>query len=303
MIPSHPSSLLALVLLQGVPGGESFSATTCEDNPRIELSREPAAVVREICVSPGSMTGFLFDAPFSVEIQDEVRFGGVLRGRSGISLVPPQDLAPGARLRLTARVGEGESQRSITFMLVARPGQATRQVDVYQDRRTRESYEQEVEQERAKSRMLREENRQLRTRLLGAVGLRGLFLEFALDGVGVKRNKIVSGEPAAGQQSGDAPLLVSLCESYRSLRSVAVGLQLQNLGSEPWILEAASLVTSTGAELEGLMLGPAEAIAPQEVGRVVMELDATMGAYRGEYRLILRDTRGRILSLSQISFP
>lgn len=302
MLLSYPPSLLALVLLQGAPGGKPFPSMDCEDNPRIELSREPAAVVREICVSPGIMTGFLFDAPFSVELQDEVRFV-VLRGSSGISLVPPQDLAPGERLRLTARLGEGESQRSITFVLVARPGQATRQVELYHDRRTRESYEQEVEQERAKSQKLREENQQLRTRLLGSVGLRGLFLESALDIGGVGVHKIVSDRPAAGQQSGDAPLRVFMCKSYRSGRSVAVGLRLQNLGTEPWILEAASLVTNTGAELEGLTLGPTEAIAPQEEGRVVMELEAVMGAYPGEYRLILKDASGRTLSLSQVSFP
>lgn len=295
-----PPSLLALVLLQGAPGAQPSSVVACEDNPRIELSREPAAVVREICVSPGSMTGFLFDGPFSVELQDEVRFVEVLRGRSGISLVPPRDMAPGERLRLTARLGEGESQRSVTFMLVAWPGQATRQVEVYRDRRTRESYEQEIEQERAKNQKLREENQQLRTRSLGSGDLRRLFLEGALEDTGVKVNVLPIGK--TGQPSSH-DLFLKRGYFYRSARSVAVGVVIRNLGTEPWILKGVSLETHTGETLDGLKLGPFESIAPQEEGRVVVERDAALGELSGEFTLLLWDAGGRTISIPRVSFP
>lgn len=301
MLPPSPPSLLVLVLLQGAPGAKPSSVIACEDNPRIALSQEPAAVVREICVSPGSMTGFLFDAPFSVELQDEVRFVEVLRGRSGISLVPPQDMAPGERLRLTARLGEGESQRSVTFMLVAQPGQATRQVEVYRDRRTRESYEQEIEQERAKNQKLREENQQLRTRLLGSGSLRGIFLEGMLEGFGVKV-RVIPQEGGTGQQSSHALSLLRVF-SYRSLGSVAVGVVIRNLGTEPWIPKGASLETRTGELLGGLKLGPSEAIAPQEEGRVVVERDAVIEELPGELTLLLWDAGDRTISIPHVSFP
>jgi uncharacterized protein (TIGR02268 family) len=301
MLPPSSPSLLVLVLLQGAPGAKPSSVIACEDNPRIELSQEPAAVVREICVSPGIMTGFLFDGPFSVELQDEVRFVEVLRGRSGISLVPPRDMVPGERLRLTARLGEGESQRSVTFMLVAQPGQATRQVEVYRDRRTRESYEQEIEQERAKNQKLREENQQLRTRLLGSGDLRGLFLAGALESWGVKVREFPQREET-GQQSSHA-LSFILGYSYKSVRSVAVGVVIRNLGTEPWIPKGASLKTRTGEMVDGLKLGPADAIAPQQEGRVVVERDAAAGDLRGEFTLLLWDAGERTISIPHVSFP
>src|SRR5687767_5653785 len=109
MPPYSPSLFLVLVLLQGAPVVEPLPAAACEDVRRIELSREPTARGREICVGLGLMTGLLFDAPVSVELQDEVRFVEVTRGRSGIGFVPPRDMAEGERLRLTARFVDGAS--------------------------------------------------------------------------------------------------------------------------------------------------------------------------------------------------
>jgi uncharacterized protein (TIGR02268 family) len=247
------------------------------------------------------MTGFIFDLPASVELEDEVRFAQVLRSPKSISLVPPRDMVPGERLRLTVRLGAGESQQLVTFLLVAHPGQAARQVEVYRDRRTRESYDQEIDQEREKNQELRDENQRLRTRLLGSVGLRGLFLGSALDGRGVKVRPL--GEDASGGQSSTGNLVMKEGECYRSNKSVAVGIRLRNQGAEPWILTEAQLRTSSGEELEGLKLGPSEAIAPEEEGRVVVELDAAPGEPRGELTLHLWDARGRYIHIPHVSFP
>ena len=70
MLPTPPSALWALVLLQG---SEAPRSGPCEEIQRIELSAPPAAS-QEVCVSPGLMTGFTFDVPAVVELQDEVRF-------------------------------------------------------------------------------------------------------------------------------------------------------------------------------------------------------------------------------------
>ncbi|MFL5355109.1 DUF2381 family protein [Archangium sp.] len=296
-----PPFLPVLVLLQGAPGAKPPSTPACEDHPRIELSQAPTTMGREICVSPGSMTGFIFDLPASVELEDEVRFTQVLRSPKSISLVPPRDMVPGERLRLTARLGAGESQQLVTFILVANPGQAARQVEVYRDRRTRESYEQEIDQERAKNQELRDENQRLRTRLLGSVGLRGLYLGGLLEGTGVKARRL--GKDAWGGQSSTGNLFMREGECYRSNNSVAVGIRLQNKGAEPWSLTEAQLRTSSGEELEGLKLGPSEAIAPQEEGRVLVELDTALGAPRGELTLHLWDARGRYIQIPHVSFP
>ena len=183
MLPASPS-VLVLVLLQVPAESRTPSLLGCEDVQRVELSLVPTASV-EVCVSPGLMTGFRFDAPVKVDLQDDVRFEEVMHGRSGVSFIPPKDLAPGERLRLTALLGGGESPQSITFALVAHRGRATRQVEVYRDKRTRESYQEEIEQERAKNQQLREENQGLRAQLALAGGLRGLFLSGALGDTGI----------------------------------------------------------------------------------------------------------------------
>ncbi len=191
MLLASPPSLMVLVLLQGSPVAQSPFVANCEDVERVELSLASSEVAHEICISPGLMTGFLFDVPASVELQDEVRFAEVLRGYGGISFVPPKDMASGERIRLTVRFGEGESQQGITFMLVARRGQATRQVEVYRDPRPRESYRQEVERERAKNQKLLEENQQLRAQLIKPGGLRGLFLDGALRENGIPAKELL----------------------------------------------------------------------------------------------------------------
>ena len=58
-------TLLTLLLAQKVPAVETLK---CEEIQRIELSRI-SQMPREICVSPGFLTGFLFESPASVEIQ------------------------------------------------------------------------------------------------------------------------------------------------------------------------------------------------------------------------------------------
>ena len=83
MLPAPPSALLVLVLLQG---SEVPLSGACEDIQRIDLSQSPTAAALEVCVSPRLMTGFTFDAPAVVELQDDVRFAEVMHGRSGLSI-------------------------------------------------------------------------------------------------------------------------------------------------------------------------------------------------------------------------
>jgi uncharacterized protein (TIGR02268 family) len=300
MLPASSPSLLVLVLLQGSPlAAPTPSSSACEDNQRVELSLAPTAVVQEICVSSGLMTGFLFDMPAVVELQEEVRFVEVLRGRSAISFVPPPDMAPGERLRLTARWGEGPSQQSVTFTLVAHRGQATRQVEVYRDRRSRESYQHEVEQERAKNQQLREEIQQLRTRLERTGRLQGLHASGALGESGVKASLL---EVSVGQHT-DGAIYATSGTSYRSETTVAVDLGVLNAGTEPWLAAGASMVTATGEKLEGISLGQDEAIPPNENRRVFVEVDAAPGVPRGDVTLSLWDARGRTISIPRVTFP
>jgi uncharacterized protein (TIGR02268 family) len=244
------------------------------------------------------MTGFRFDAPVIVDVQDDVRFEGLVRARQLLTLVPPPDMTPGERIRLTVRFEEGSARQSATFVLVGHRGRAARQVEVFHDERTRESYQQEIEQERAKNQQLREENEALQAQLAQCGGLCGLFLSGALRDTGISRRELKD----AVAQNTDHALAVRRGVSYSSNNSVAVQVLLFNSGTTPWSAIGASLVSSTGERLE-VRIGQVGPIPPQEARRVFIEADAVDGVVRGEVTLRLWGTDGREISLPQVTFP
>jgi len=305
MLPYAPAFLLVLSLLPGSPVVEPLPVAVCEDVRRIELSRSLTNGEREICVSPGLMTGLLFDAPVSVELQDEVRFVEVTRGRSGVSFVPPRDLAEGERLRLTARFMDGASlQEAIAFTLVAHSGRATHQVEIYRDRRTRESLQQEVAQERAKHQQLSEENQRLRgelermrARLHQSAGLRSVIINGAMGPEGVAARALGILEEHTGRE-----ISANRGVCYRSAKNVAVAVWLRNSGAEPWTVAGASL-TLDGEPMKGVVWH-GETIGAGETGLVVVEVNGAADALlRGEATLSLWEAGPRALHIPQVTFP
>jgi uncharacterized protein (TIGR02268 family) len=232
-----------------------------------------------------------------VDVQDDVRFEGLVRARQLLTLVPPADMTPGERIRLTVRFEEGSNRQSATFVLVGHRGRAARQVEVYHDKRTRESYQQEIEQERANNQQLREENEALQAQLAQCSGLRSLFLSGALRHTGISAQQL-----KAAVQNKDHALEISRGVSYSSNNSVAVEVLLFNSGTTPWSAVGASLVSSTGERLE-VRIGQVGPIPPQEARRVFIEADAAGGVVRGEVTLRLWGTDGREISLPQVTFP
>ncbi|WPB80135.1 DUF2381 family protein [Archangium violaceum] len=290
------SASLVVLLLQANPE-QPPGTYPCEDIERIELSMAPR-VNAEVCVSPGLLTGFLFDTPVDVELQDEVRFAELSRGKSSFSLVPPPDMVPGERLRLTARLQGGE--QSVTFSLVAYPGRSTRQVEVYRDPRSRAALLQENVQEHAKNQELRKEVERLRVQLTQSGGLRGLLLDGALDdtGIAVREFKLRSDE----QESDDA-LSTWRVVTYRSPKTVAGEVWLMNSGTTPWRVEGALLMSAAGEKLEGVRVGQTEPIPPQQSRRVFFEADAAGGVLRGEVMLRLWGSNGRTITIPKVPLP
>ncbi len=297
MLPTPPPSMLVFFLLQGAPSPPPPEESPCEDVRRIELSLEPTVATREVCISPGLVTSFLFDAPTQADLQDEVRFMEVMRGRSGIGLVPPRDMAPGERVRLTVRIDDGATQERVTFILVAYSGQATRQVEVYRDQRSRESYQYEVAQERANVRQLLSELRQMRSQLHRVNGLRGLISSAALGLDGIQTRPF----PLKLQGYSESGLRIETGASYRSSKSVAVQLKLKNTGEESWTV-ADTTLTVDGEPLKGL-LWVAETIAPNETRYVVVEVDAKREELRGSATLTLRGKDSRVITIPEFTFP
>lgn len=295
MHPPTPHLILALLQIATVVE----AASACEDSRRIELSSAPTATNREICVSPGIMTGFLFDTRVSLELQDEMRFVEVLRGRSGISFMPPRDMAIGERLRLTARSGDGSSEEIVTFTLVAHRGRATRQVEVYRDRRTRESYQQEAEQERVNNQQLREENQRLWVQVEQKQGLRSLLADGLVGEDGVAATTLAPGRPGAARESPS--YLRGNC--FRTQALVALLVLINNTTSAPWMATGASLTDARGEELPGLMLRQDEPIPPAANRMVFVEAGAKHWQAIGPLVLRIWDERSRVITIPGVVFP
>ncbi len=265
---------------------------------RIELASTPATTGLRVCVSPGIVTNFVFDVRADVELQDEVRFMEVTRGHTTFGFLPPRDMMPGERLRLTARLGVGEAKDFATFTLVAHSGQATHQVEVYRNQRSRDSYEHEVVQERAKVQRLREQLEQLRNRLALSGELRELIAGKAVTFRGIQGQNInnLSSSP-------EGILSVARVTSYRTDDSVATELWLRNLSPETWTLAQASLVDAAGNELKGMRLWQEMPLGPGAYGNIIVEMSAKREALHGKFTLVLGDEAGRVVRVAGVSFP
>ncbi|QRN96687.1 DUF2381 family protein [Archangium violaceum] len=298
MLPSSTVALVSLVFLGASPTRGPSENALCEDVRRIELAATPEAA-REVCVSPGLMTGLLFDAPIVVELEDETRFLEVMRGRNGIGFVPPRDMAPGERLRLTVRFANGAAPDVIPFVLVAHQARATRQVEVYRDTRTRESYQQEVAQERARSRQLLEELERLRAERQVLKGLRGAIVNGTISMTGVQARMF---RPEVDGRSVDGLSLVKGA-GYRSDTSVALEVWVANSGPEPWMAVEASLMNARGEKVKGLRFWQGEAIAGNGKQQIVVEVENADDAPSGNYSLWLKEAGPRQLTIPGVTIP
>jgi uncharacterized protein (TIGR02268 family) len=302
VLPVSPLSILLLAQLQGAAVVEQRRpATVCPDVQRIELSLEPGT--QEICVSPGLLTAFVFDAPAFVELQDEVRFTEITRSRTSVGIMPPEDMMAGERLRLVARY---ETGASISFVLTAHPGQATRQVEVYRDKRTRESFLHEVAQEHVKNQQLQSELKQLqhqfeqlRAECGDPAGLRRLIASKTMGHNGIRTREFRRGL----LWYTEGPLSVARGNSYRSDHRVAVEVWLVNSDTEPWTATSASLVNAKGKELQGLRLWQEAPIPPKESRMVVAEIDAKPTELQGDVTLVLREDGPRSITLTGVTLP
>ncbi|XHF14976.1 DUF2381 family protein [Archangium gephyra] len=294
------------MLLQGTPLRQPPTPGACKELQRIELAWAPSASAREICVSPGLMTNFVFDARAEVDLQDEVRFLEVTRGRNTLSLLPPPDLGLGERLRLTAVLENGATPQRVTFSLVAHPGQATHQVEVYRDQRPRESLQREIAQEQAKNQQLRDELaqtraqlEQLRIKLEQSGGLQDLIANKAIgtEGIQFQELKTKDAVPSEGV------ITYKWGIGYRSDKSIAAEVWLNNLGSEPWTAAKASLVDAHGNELKGMKLRQDNPIAPNSEGSIIVEADLLRTDVPGELTLTLRNESSRGITIPGLTFP
>jgi uncharacterized protein (TIGR02268 family) len=295
-------SLLFLAVLQSVPVVQP-TAAACQDVQRIELSLVRGAS-QEICVSPGLLTGFVFDSRVTVDLEQEFRFAEVIRGTTSFSVMPPGDGLAGERLRLTAHFSDGAS---VTFVLVFHSGLATRQVEVYRDKRTRESFQHEVTQAEARiqqlkrtTELLQHQLEQLRAECGDPRGLRRLIASSALDKGGLQA--MAFSLKLIDQVKG--ALSLSHGVAYRSINRVALEVWVTNSSTEPWTISAASLVDAKGNSLKGIQFWQDSAFIPPGITRlVVVEADGGPELARREVTLSLQGAGAHGITLSKVALP
>jgi uncharacterized protein (TIGR02268 family) len=304
---SSPAVLLALVLLVGATATAQPRAIPCEAGTRrIELKTEPSDEVPEMCVSPGlSTTILLYGAellPGGVTVDGRERFTLVEVGNTVLRLVPSERVVPGERLRLTVRFREGAAPASAAFWLVVYAGQVEPLVEVYREKRTVESYQQQVQEKDSQFRQCQEDNERLLAEKESPGGLAGLFAMGFMDDRGVTSKdltKIVVAYP------GNAVLVLRVF-SYRSTSRVAVELILRPTpGMEPWKAVRAELV---GPGRRALRVKPPWQREPlryeAEDRRMVIEAEATAAETRGSFTLKVWDADGtRVIILTGVVFP
>jgi len=300
-----PAVLLAL--LGGAAMAAPPRAIPCEAGiRRIELKVEPTGELPEFCISPRLSTTFLFLGgellPGGVSVEGREQFSLVDPGSTTLRLLPSERVAPGARFQLTVRFKDGAAPASAAFWLVVYPGQVEPLVEVYREKRTVESYQQEVREKDSQFRQCQEDYTRLQAEHQGPRGLAGLLATGLMDPNGVAPKDVME---SVRELPGNI-LRVRTLNSYRSARVVAVEVELIPIkGMDPWRIARAELEgpgrhrprVSTLWQREPLWEGATDR-------RVVLEAEATKEESRGSFTLKLSNEDGtRTVTLSGVTFP
>ncbi len=194
-------------------------------------------------------------------------------------------------------------QQQASFLLVARRDQATHQVHVNHDTRTRESLLQEIEREHARNRKLQEDNQRLRqqsaqesSRFGQLTGLSGAHLLGLLDATGVRAQSLLITDTAG-------VVTTSTVISYRSQKQVGLNLRAENKSDEPWTAVGASLKDVQGKIWEGVRLTQKSPALRGDFATVFIEVEAAPTELQGKVTLTVWEAGPQTVSTQQIVFP
>jgi uncharacterized protein (TIGR02268 family) len=274
----------------------------------VELTADTTEQEFEVRISPHSTTTFVFNAPLlpdGVMVEQREHFRSVMVDEAVglLTLLPSGTLPLGRPLVLTARFADGAIPESVTFRLVPHSTQAEPQVQVYRQIRTSESYQREARQERERAEQCETLLERTRAEQNSPGGLLGA-LETGLVGEsqGLAGRDLFS---SITQRSGES-LWVHKAFSYRAERTkqVAVELELENQGTQPWTVNGVDLVGKKGARPRVLEVRPSKPILPGQTVRVTMVAEATEEDVQGTFILKLGEAGGpRTVTLRGITFP
>ncbi len=303
MLPPSPGALLALALLAGAAqAAEAPPVPRCAATSRIDLAADAAAQASEVCVSPDETTTFVFDsrlAAGAVEVQPEGRLADWVQGKGGLTLhvIPQENFLPGERVRVTVRFADGAAPASATFWLVGHAATGARRVEVFRQRRPADVLRKERDEAQAEARQCQDD----KARLLSEREVPGGLMGTAW----LEREKRVASRDLYGElKQYPADALWTLgARSYSHPGSIAVRLQLENSGAEPWTAAGAELKDLTGVEVK-LSAWQASAIAPSTLGFVLVGAEREPGHLACPCTLKLWEAQGpRTITLKNVRLP
>ncbi|MFL5347647.1 MAG: DUF2381 family protein [Hyalangium sp.] len=306
MLTSSPTALLALALLVGATATALPRVSPCETGTRrIELKAEPTGEVPELCIGPGLSTTLIFYGaellPGGVTVDARERFTMVEVGTTMIRLVPSERMMPGERFRLTVRFKDGAAPASAAFWLGRDAGKVEPFVEVYREKRTVESYQQEVQEKDTRLHQCQEDNERLLAEKESPGGLTGLLATGLMDDEGIPPKDLTR---SIGKHPGNF-VNVHKAYSYRSARRVVVALVLESTEHiQPWRAVRAELVGPGHRTLRVYPPWQPALLGAGEDNRVVVEAEATETESRGSFTLKVWNEDGtRSLIVSGVTFP
>jgi uncharacterized protein (TIGR02268 family) len=237
-----------------------------------------------------------------VTVEGRERFTLVDPGSTTLRLVPSAGVMPGERFRLTVRFRDGSAPASASFWLVVYAGKAEPWVEVYREKRTLESYQQQVQEKDSQLRQCKEDNERLLAEKENPGGLTGLLATGLMGETGVTPKNL---SESAVRHPGNAVRVVRVF-SYRSTSRVAVELILHaTLGMEPWRAVRAELVGPSRRMLRVKPPWQREPLRDEAKDRrVVIEAEATEAETRGSFTLKVWGEDGtRTIILTGVVFP
>lgn len=307
MLAPSPAALLALALFVGTTATAQPRSIPCETGTRrLELKSEPTGELPELCIGPGASSTLLFYGAEllgnGVTVEGRERFTLVEVSNTMLRLVPSERVMPGERLRLTVRFKDASAPPSAAFWLVVLPEHVEPFVEVYREKRTLESYQQEVQEKGTQLRQCQEDTKQLLAEQGSPGGLTGLLVTGLLGEEGISPKNITN---SIGKPPGNFTNVVEAF-SYRSTHTVAVVLRLNSTeGMQPWRAVRAELVGPDRRMMRTHSPWQPEPLSADAKGnRVVIEADATAEESRGSFTLKLgNENETRSIVLTGVTFP
>jgi uncharacterized protein (TIGR02268 family) len=307
VLTSSPAALSTLALCVGVAATAQPRAVPCQiGTRRIELRTELIGELPELCIGPELSTTILFYGAElrgnEVTVEGRERFTLVDPGSTTLRLVPSARVMPGDRFRLTVNFRDGSAPARAAFWLVVYAGKVEPWVEVYREKRTLESYQQEVVEKDTQLSQCQEDNERLLAEKESPGGLTGLLATGLMDDRGIPPKRLIE---SVGKPPGNFVEVYEVL-SYRSTRRVAVALWLRpTLETQPWRAVRAELV---GPGHRALRVHPPWQREPLRFGvadtRVVIEADATEAETRGSFTLkVWNEDSTRSIVLTGVTFP